>query len=145
MILGPSVLQLSSENDFTVSGLSDLDLWPYEPKLIRVFCQSWPTSLSTFMILSPLVVQLSSRNDFTVSGSCDLDIWGHLSVMTNLPITSHDPSPNHSPIIIWKWFYCFFAPVTLTFDLISPKSIGVICHSWPTSLLTFMILGHSVL
>ena len=39
----------------------------------------------------------------------------------------------------------FRAPVTLTFDLMNPKSIGVICRSLPTSLSTFMILGPSVL
>mgnify|MGYP001586323406 CR=1 FL=1 len=34
--------------------------------------------------------------------------------------------------------------MTLKFDLLSPKSIRVICRSWPTSLSTFMILGPSV-
>ena len=35
MILCQSILQLSSENGFTVSGPCDLDLWPYELKINR--------------------------------------------------------------------------------------------------------------
>ena len=35
--------------------------------------------------------------------------------------------------------------VTLTFDLVTWKSIGVICQSWPMSLWSFMIPGVSVL
>jgi len=38
-----------------------------------------------------------------------------------------------------------FVTVTLTFDLVTWKSIGVICESWSIYLLSFMILGISVL
>jgi len=39
----------------------------------------------------------------------------------------------------------FFVTVTLTFDLVTWKSIGVICESWSMYLWSFMILGVSVL
>ena len=39
----------------------------------------------------------------------------------------------------------FFVTVTLTFDLVTWKSIGVICQSWSMYLWSFMILGISVL
>jgi hypothetical protein len=35
MILGKSVLELSSENHFTISGHHDIDLWPCELKINR--------------------------------------------------------------------------------------------------------------
>ena len=38
----------------------------------------------------------------------------------------------------------FFVTVTLTFDLVTWKSIGVICESWSMYLWSFMILGPSV-
>ena len=118
------------------------------PRSRGVICRSWPISLSTFMILGLSFLQLWSGNDFTVSGPCDL--WpyepkinrGLLLVMTNLPINFHDPRPKGSPLIIRKWFFCL-GPRDL--DLMSPKSIGVICQSWPTSLSTFRILGLSIL
>ena len=72
---------------------------------------------------------------------------GHLRVMNNLPINFHNPRPEHSLVIISscypKMIILFWAPVTLTFDIMGSRSRGVICHSWPTSLSTFMILGPS--
>ena len=39
----------------------------------------------------------------------------------------------------------FFVTVNLTFDLVTWKSIGVICKSWSMYLWSFMILGVSIL
>ena len=39
----------------------------------------------------------------------------------------------------------FLVTVTLTFDLVTSKSIGVICQSWSMYLWSFLILGLSVL
>jgi len=39
----------------------------------------------------------------------------------------------------------FFVTVNLTFDLVTWKSIGVICQSWSMYLWSFMIIGLSIL
>jgi len=103
-------------------------LWPWPvtltfdlvtSKSIGVIYQSWPMSLWSFMIQGVSVLELSSGNHF--------------------PISSQP-------------FYCFRSTilllqvtVTLTFDLVTWKSIGVICRSWPMYLWNFMIPGISVL
>ena len=144
-------------------------LWPWPvtltfdlvtSKSIGVICQSWPMSLWSFMIPGVSVLELSSGNHFPISSQpfycfshCDLDLWpsdlkinrGHLPVMTNVPMKFRDPRPKRSWVIIRKPFYCFQVTVTLTFDLVTWKSIGVICQSWPMSLWSFMIPGLSVL
>jgi len=148
MILGKSVLELSSENHFTISGHRDLDL--VTSKSIRVICESWSIYLWSFMILGICVLELSSENHFTISGHRDLDLWpsdlkinrGHLQVMINLAMKFHDPRRMNFWVIIRKPFYYFGSPWPWP---LTSKSIGVICESWSMYLWSFMILGPSVL
>jgi hypothetical protein len=62
MILGISVLELSSGNHFTISGHRDLDLWPSDLKSIGVNCESWSIYIWSFMIIGQSVLELSSDN-----------------------------------------------------------------------------------
>jgi len=55
------------------------------------------------------------------------------------------PTSRYPGLRIRKPFYCVWVTVTLTFDLVTWKSIGVICESWSMYLWSFMILGVSVL
>ena len=83
---------------------------------------------------------------------CDLDLWpsdlkvnrGHLRVIIYVPMKFHDPRHKflsyHPETILLFW-----VTVTLTFDLVTSKSIGVICESWSMYLWSFMILGKIVL
>ena len=57
----------------------------------------------------------------------------------------HDPRPNYSWVIIRKSFYFFRVTVTLSFDIVTWKLIGVICQSWSMYLWSFMILGIRIL
>ena len=91
--------------------------------------------------------------------------------MINVPMKFHDPRPKRSWVIIrkpsggrtdgptyWRTDMCktiyplffktillFQVTVTLTFDLVTWKSIGVICQSWSMYIFSFMILGVHVL
>ena len=133
----------------TVNLTFDLVTW----KSIGVICQSWSMYLWSFMILGLSILELSSENHFTVLSHPDLDLWpsdlkinrGHLRVMINVPMKFHDPRPNYSWVIIQETILLFRVTVTLTFDLVTWKSIGVICESWSMYLWSFMILGLSVL
>ena len=107
------------------------------------------------MSYHPETIFLFPVNHFTASGHCDLDLWpsdlkinrGHLPVMTNVPMKFHDPRRKRSWVIIRKPFSYFQSlwPWPVTFDLVTSKSIGVICQSWSMFLWSFMILGLSVL
>ena len=81
-------------------------------------CESWSMYQWSFMILGVSILELSSRNHFSKLSHRDLD--------------SHCVNT-------------FFGTVTLTFDLVTWKSIGVICQSWSMYLWSFMILGVSIL
>ena len=120
----------------------ELDLWPSDLKSKEVIWESWSMYLWSFMILGVSFFELSSGNHFTVSSHCDLDLWpselkinrGHLAVMTNVPLKFHDPRRKRSWVIIRKPFSYFkstilLGQVTVTFDLVTWKSIGVICRS----------------
>ena len=145
----------------TVTLTFDLVIW----KSIGVICRSWPMSLWSFII--PGICVLVSYHPetiflfpVTVTLTCDIDIQpsdlkinrGHLTVMTNVAMKFHDPRRKRSWVIIPKPFsflqstiLLLQVTVTLTFDLVTWKSIGVICRSWPMSLWSFMIPGVSVL
>jgi len=136
----------------------DLVTW----ELIGVTCQSWSMYLWSLMILGVSFLELSSGNHFTVSSHRDLDLWptdlkinrGHLQVMINVPMKFHDPKRKRKTCMppIWavscSGSHCvntFLVTVTLTFDLVTWKSIGVICEKWSMYILSFMILGVRVL
>ena len=115
MIIGLSILELSSGNHFTMSSHCYLDLWPSDLKSIGVICESWSMYLWSFMILGVSFLELSSGNHFSISSHCDLDLWpsdlninrGHLRVMINVPMKFHDPRRKRSWVIIRKPFYYF--------------------------------------
>ena len=153
MIIGLSILELSSGNHLTVLSHYDLMTLTFDlvtQKSIGVICESWSMYLWSFMILGVSLLELSSGNHFTVLSHHDLDLWpsdmkinrGYLPVMTSVPMKFRDPRPKRSWVIIRKPFYCFRSlwPWPLTW-----KSIGVIFRSWPMSLWSFMIPGVSVL
>ena len=160
-IPGLSVLELSSGNHFTASGHCDLDLWPSDLKINRGHLPVMTNVPMKFRDPRPKRSWVIIRKPFYCSsGHCDLDLWpsdlkinrGHLPVMTNVPMKFHDPRRKRSWVIIRKPFSYFQSTilllqvtVTLTFDLVTWKSIGVICRSWPMSLWSFVIPGVSVL
>jgi hypothetical protein len=115
----------------TVTLTFDLVTW----KSIGVICKSRSMYLWSVMILGKSVLELSFENHLTISGHCDLDLWPcdlkiyrvHLRVMINLPMKFHDPRRMRSWVIIRKPFYNFDHR---DLDLVTSKSIGVICKSW---------------
>ena len=108
---------------------------------------SWPTTIASLKNLGQTVWHLLIRNDFTSKGHSDLDLWpsdnrGHLVVRTNHH-KFKDSRPNRLAVIDRKWFYNWRS-VTLTFDLVTSKTIGVIFVSWPTTAASLKILDQTV-
>ena len=64
--------------------------------------------------------------------------------MTNLPTKFGEPRSNHSQDIEQKCFFIGVAAI-LTFDLVTPKTIGILYTSRPTSLPSLVNLGQTVL
>jgi len=92
------------------------------------------TTLWGLKALAQRVLKLLSGNGFYSSGHCDLDLWptdpkikrGLLPNKDYHPIKLEGSGPKGTQVIERKMFFTLRVTVTLTFDLLNPKSIGAI-------------------
>jgi len=103
------------------------------------------------MTVTHKLIKILSGHSFCIKCACDLDLWptdlkicrGHLLTMTNLPTKYHDCHSKTSRY----WADIVFASnatVTLTFDLVTLKFIGVIYWVSPTFLLSTMTVTQKL-
>jgi len=127
--------------------------WTFDlltPKSIGVFYLIRATTLWSLKALAQRVLKLLSGNGFHSSGHCDLDLW------------PTDPKINrglllnqgYHPMKFWvKGYLSYWAEtvftlwvtVTLIFDLLTPKSIGVFYSKRATILWSLKALAQRVL
>jgi len=115
MILGLTILELSSGNLFTVMSHCDLDLWPSDLKINKGYIPVMINVPIKYMVLCVSIFEISSGYYFTALSHFDLDLWpsdlninrGNLQVMINVPMKFHDPRRKHSWVIIRKSLNCF--------------------------------------
>ena len=82
--------------------------------------------------------QLYVNHHFHLSMHCDLDLCpydpkikrAHSQPMGSLCVKFHDGGCKGKGIMQHKPFSVIFCIVTLTFDLLTPKSLGYILNSW---------------
>jgi len=115
-------------------GHCDLDLWPTDPKIERVFYSIRATTLWSLNTLAQRVLELLSENGFHSSGHCDLDLWptnpktnrGLFLNQRYHPMKFEGSGSKGTRVIYWaETDFTLRVIVTLTFDLLTPKSIGV--------------------
>ena len=100
-----------------------------------------------------LIFKRLSRKGFYIRGYRDVDLWpndsknnrGLLHLMTNLPNQLVNLGQTVLEIYCADMVFTLEVPATLTFDLMTPKTIGVCYTSWPTSLPSLVNLGRTVL
>ena len=132
----------------------DLDLLtPKSMGHILDSCQSWGASVWSFMIISGLMSQLWSRNSFQSPIPHDLDLWpfdpeinrAHPWLNGSKCMKFHDhrwiSSSQLQGQLLSRNHFHYQCPMTLTFDLLTTKSIGLILDSWGASVWSFMIIG----
>jgi len=113
MILGITILELSSWNHFTISVHRDLDLWHSDLKLNRDHLRVMINVFMKFHDPRHKRSWVIIRKPFNYFGHHDHDFWpsdlkrGHMRVMINVPMKFHDPSHKLSWVIIRKPFYFF--------------------------------------
>ena len=127
-------------------------------KSIGVIYWWWPTCTPSINFHGQSILQLLSKNNVSAHCHCDLSAQGHCDLDFDLKINR---------VFYWAWPTCipsmeFLGPsvlqllsgnhflphkvtMTLTFDLLTSKSIGVIYWSWPTCIPSMKILCPSVL
>jgi len=108
-------------------------LWPLtnRPKKVGFFYSIGAITLFTFKALGQVELKLLAIYGFYFSGPCDLDISPtdpqiNRSLLLNKDIhymKFEGSGWKRTPVIEWNVFI-YGAPVTMTFDLLSPKSIG---------------------
>jgi len=113
------------------------------------------------MTVTHKLFKILNSHAFCIKCYCDLDLWhsdlkmyrGHLLTMTNLPTKYHDCHSETFQDIERMYGFCIISTVTLTFDPVTSKCIGVICWPWPifqpssmtvTQKLFKILSGHDV-
>jgi len=150
--LGQRVLALLSGNSFYSSGHRDLDIWSTDPKSIGFFYSIRAIILWSFKAQGLRVLELLSENGFHSSGHCDLDLWptdpkinrGLQLNKSYHPMKFECLSLKGTRVIEGKLF-SLFGSVTLTFDLLTPKSIGFLYSIRATTLWSLKALAQRVL
>jgi len=131
--LGQKVLALLSGNSFYSSGHRDLDLWSTDPKSIGFFYSIRAIILWSFKAQGLRVLELLSGKWFSLFGS----LWPWPLTYWSQYRTGSSTQYEQSPYEVWRlWvngYLSYWAEtdftlrvtVTLTFDVLTPKSIGV--------------------
>ena len=130
-----------SDKPFRLTVTVTLTLHPMTLKSIGVIYWSPPASMSSLRAMGAANVELSLGQAFHVQGHCDLDLWpknlnikrGHLLVISSLHIKFEGHGCKQCRVITLTSFCAFKVTVTLTFDLMTSKSIGYVYWSSPTS------------
>ena len=120
--LGQKVLELLSGNEFQSSGNCDLDLWPTDPNIKRVFYLIRAITLWSMNALGQKVLKLLRGKRSMTDGLTDRRTRQKQYVSPRGGVT-----------------------VTLTFDLLTPISIGVFYSIRAITLWSMKALGHKVL
>ena len=111
-------------------------------KSIGRILDSWWVSVWSFMIIGWLQSQLSSGNHFQTRGQhIGATYKSILKVLLKQYRSPTDPNKFKSATIISVDHFQIPCAMTLTVDLLTPKSIGHILDSWWVSVWSFIIIG----
>jgi len=118
-------------------------------KFVGLIYWPWPIFLPSRMTVTHKLFKILSRHVLCIKCYCDLDLWPQNVQGSS---TDHDqPSYNveWSSLINFSRYwadmvFALNATVTLTFDLVTSKCIGVIYWPWPIFLLSNMTVTHKL-
>ena len=146
MIIGGLQGHLWSRNNFQSSMPHDLDFWPFDPEIKRVHSWLMGSKCMKFHDHRWITGSDMARKPFSIMNApwpwpLDPEInRAHPWLMRSKCMKFHDHRWITGSVMVQKPFTINNA-MTLTFDLLTPISIGHILDSWGASAWSFMIIG----